>query len=186
MNLNDELINSAQNGDLAKLKKCITKGANINASDENGETALTQACDSGHYDIVKFLAENGADTNARNDVGYGALEFSASNEIWEYLKPKASSVDKDLALINFAMRGNVEQVKSLVAQGADINATDSTGWTALMFAARDGHFEVVKLLLANGANINATTHKGNINALYLAQTKEIAQILQEYGAKPPQ
>lgn len=36
MNLNDELINSAQNGDLAKLKKCITKGANINASDENG------------------------------------------------------------------------------------------------------------------------------------------------------
>lgn len=249
MNLNDELINSAQNGDLAKLKKCLTRGANINASDEYGETALTQACDSGHYDIVQFLAENGADTNAdggkglmfasyrgylaivqilaqnganvcakdsdgwtalmfaaergyfdivqflvengadanaRNDVGCGALEFSATDEIWEYLKPKASSVDKDLALINFAMRGNAEQVKSLVAQGADINATDSTGWTALMFAARDGHFEVVKLLLAKGANVNATTHKGNINALYLAQTKEIAQILQEHGAKLPQ
>lgn len=42
MNLNDELINSAQNGDLAKLKKCLTKGANINASDENGETAILQ------------------------------------------------------------------------------------------------------------------------------------------------
>lgn len=245
MSANDELINCARNGQLKKVEKCLKNGANINASDENGETALTQACDSGHYDIVKylieqgadtnadggkglmfasyrgylnivqiltqngadikatdggwtalmfaaerghfdivkFLTENGADANARNDVGCGALEFSATDEIWEYLKPKVSNIDKNLALINFAMRNNLKQVEWLLAQGADINATDSTGWTALMFAARDGHFEVVEFLIAKGANVNATTHKGNINALYLAQTKEIAQILQNAGAK---
>ena len=54
-----------------------------------------------------------------------------------------------------AESGDLEQVKSLIAEGADINASqgDKT-WTPLAAGARAGHAEIVRVLLTNGAEVD--------------------------------
>lgn len=72
--------------------------------------------------------------------------------------PQQAAQDS-LALINAAQRGNVAEVKALIAKGADVNHPTRYK-TALMHAASEGHAEVVDLLLTNGAHVNTNTDEG--------------------------
>jgi ankyrin repeat protein len=63
--------------------------------------------------------------------------------------------------------GDVEALEALLDAGADIDATDEHGQTALMNAARDGHTPVVRLLVERGADLNHTA-KYNLSAIMLA------------------
>lgn len=81
-------------------------------------------------------------------------------------------------------QGDVEQVRHLLEAGADINARDRYGQTALMNAARRGQVELVRLLVEQGAALN-TTAKYSLTALMLAIINghtEIAYILIQAGA----
>ena len=52
--------------------------------------------------------------------------------------------------------GHVEVVKAMAGHGADVNAADNSGNTAMMGAAGAGHTEVVKALAGHGADFNAS------------------------------
>ena len=81
-------------------------------------------------------------------------------------------------------QGDVEQVRHLLEDGADINARDRYGQTALMNAARTGQVELVRLLVERGAALN-TTAKYHLTALMLAIINghtEISRILIHAGA----
>jgi ankyrin repeat protein len=54
-----------------------------------------------------------------------------------------------------ASKGNEDVVQLLLERGADINAEDHRGWTALHAAAVNGHVDVVRLLLERGADVLA-------------------------------
>src|SRR5437588_6754931 len=58
-------------------------------------------------------------------------------------------------LLAAAGKGDAAAVKALLAKGADVNARNAYGATALSFAADKGHLEVVKLLLQHKADVNA-------------------------------
>ena len=49
--------------------------------------------------------------------------------------------------------GHTEVVQALIAAGADVNARDYGGGTALMDAAGEGHVEIVRDLIAAGADV---------------------------------
>ena len=66
----------------------------------------------------------------------------------------------DLALINAVRLGKLEEIRDLIAKGADINAGDEDGRQELAHVAKAGNLAVVKLLLANGACINAKDYYG--------------------------
>jgi ankyrin repeat protein len=53
-----------------------------------------------------------------------------------------------------ARNGNIEQVRALLAAGANPNLQNEAGNTPLRWAAGHGHQEIVKMLLDNGANVN--------------------------------
>jgi ankyrin repeat protein len=57
-------------------------------------------------------------------------------------------------------------VKLLLEKGAELEAKDSSGWTALSYAARYGNEAVVKLLLEIGAELEAKSSSGQTPLLY--------------------
>jgi ankyrin repeat protein len=80
--------------------------------------------------------------------------------------------------------GDSQALKSLLDAGADVNARDEHGQTALMNAARDGHTEMVRLLVSRGADLNHTA-KYNLSAVMLAVVNgrdAIVGILADAGA----
>lgn len=96
--------------------------------------------------------------------------------------------DRDRKLIEAAMLGNGAEVKSVIdAGGADIDARDSDGWTALMYAAMQGNAEMVKLLLEKGAK-TGIKNKNGTTALTIASRKgnaEIVKLLESPPAEAP-
>ncbi len=83
-----------------------------------------------------------------------------------------------------AITGNLEEVRLLIADNADIDATDQYGITALHGASEFGRTSVVQLLLDNGADIDATDRSGATplhNAVSYGFTS-IVQLLIDHNA----
>ncbi len=91
-----------------------------------------------------------------------------------------------LSLHEAAAVGDIEQVKSLISKGADVNAMDDRlDATPMHFAAYRGQRQVVELLIANGANVNAK-NKWDRTPLHGAIDRgrtEIVELLRKHGAK---
>ena len=82
-------------------------------------------------------------------------------------------------------RGDVAEVKRLLASGANVNAKNNDGETPLHWASGEGHAGMVKRLLASGANVNAKNKYGQTPlhvASYNGQA-EVVKILKDAGGK---
>jgi len=80
--------------------------------------------------------------------------------------------------------GDADRVRSLLDAGADVNALDRYGQTALMNAAHKGYKEIVWLLAKSGADLNHTAKHG-LSALMLAvisNHSDVVSVLMEAGA----
>ncbi len=86
-----------------------------------------------------------------------------------------------------AERGDLEAVRALLRQGADVNTAQSDGMTALHWAANTNDVEIAKALLYAGATVRATTRLGGYTPLHLASRSghtEVARLVLEAGADP--
>jgi ankyrin repeat protein len=75
-------------------------------------------------------------------------------------------------------------VKALLAHGADVNAKEKGGQTAIMWAAAEGHLQVVDLLIKSGADFK-TPLEGGFTPLFFAVREgrsEVAKLLLNAGA----
>jgi ankyrin repeat protein len=91
----------------------------------------------------------------------------------------------DLRVVNAAMKGDKEAVRSLVKQAADVNAAQGDGTTALHWAALRGDAEMAQMLLYAGANVHAKTRIGSYTPLFMAAkngTAPIVDLLLKAGA----
>ncbi|XP_047100837.1 ankyrin repeat domain-containing protein 39-like [Schistocerca piceifrons] len=92
-----------------------------------------------------------------------------------------SDAERGRRLIEAAMEGEVEEVRALLAAGADVGARDWAGRTALHCAARSGHAAVVRLLLSAASDPNARDQWGQTPlhlAAYNGHTEAAAALLQ--------
>jgi ankyrin repeat protein len=126
-----EFLSAAATNDVAKVQAMLNESMDVNARNENGETALLIG--SPHPKIVKILLAAGADVNARNKFGETPLMYSVA--------------------------GNTPGTKLLLEAGADVKAKDGDGITVLMWAVDEGRIEEVKMLIEAGADINARDKK---------------------------
>ena len=104
--------------------------------------------------------------------------------IMNYAESERVQVRQD-RLIKAISKGDTEKVHALLEKGADVNAKDNNGGTALMRAAQEGQTDTLQALLANGADVNAKINDGG-TALKKAKEgghEEIVRILKEAGAK---
>jgi hypothetical protein len=88
-------------------------------------------------------------------------------------------------LISASSSGNVETIKKLLAEGANINERDSNGWTALMYAAWKNNIDAAKYLIESGADVNAKDIHNDKDALLIATNYsllEMMKLLTDKGA----
>jgi len=73
--LNSRFLYAALKGNLEEGRKLIEMGADINAKNSSGITALMDCTLAGHMEFAKFLLENGIDKNARDMDGHTARAY---------------------------------------------------------------------------------------------------------------
>jgi len=176
-----EIHMAAQEGDLVKVKMILAKNPeSIHIKDQNGWTPLHAACFGGHLDIVKFLISEGADINALSDAMNTTLHWAIHSysdpqnkkEIIEFLislNPELAARRNDKGISPLMWVGNdlEETISLLLKNGADINAKDKNGYTALHNWIRWWQNDKSKFLIENGAEINRGDNHGR-TALHLA------------------
>jgi hypothetical protein len=104
------------------------------------------------------------------------------NDLNGLKKEVESGVDVDLRvgtgstpLLRASQFGQLEMVKYLIANGADINAQNVFG-TPLVVASRNGHLEIVKYLIANGADINAKNGVGYTPLMWASKSGNLETV----------
>lgn len=89
---------------------------------------------------------------------------------------------RSLPLVNAAQVGNFKAVRLLVQAGADVNAANGNGMTALYWLAVWNDAEDARLLLSRGADVNRCDNQGR-TALYWARHQPLLGILKQAGAR---
>ena len=104
-----------------------------------------------------------------------------------YGKSQQSSTEAkapDISLLKAAIDGNIEAVKLLIANGADVNARDKDGETPLHEASSGGYKEIIELLIAKGADVNAKDNsKWEWTPIAVASSLEIIKLFRKHGGK---
>ena len=132
------------------VKEMIKAGADVNWMDKDGNTALTKAAGSGAVNCMETLIEAGAEINSGSP---SSLMTSTAKGYMIMIRGADLDIEENgwTALMEGAAKGQVESVKLLIREGADLNIQSENGLTALMVAVVDGHAETVKLLIREGA-----------------------------------
>jgi ankyrin repeat protein len=153
------------------VQKFIDGGANVDANDQTGQTALHYAAKAGQIAVAKLLIANGADVNAGGE--WTPLQEAAyySKEMVELLLAKGANINagKWTALHHALDGGRFGIVELLLTKGADVNIRDNKGLTPLHIAAwyaASKNPEIVELLLSKGADINAKDDSGKTALSY--------------------
>jgi ankyrin repeat protein len=135
LNSADEM-NAGKDEDSTRKKKLevakflLARGADVNASDELGETPLYCAAYAGDLAVTKLLLGENAESNAKGKDGWTALCVAAK-------------------------RGHTEVVKLLLDRGADANIKVKDIYSPFNYAVLNGSREIAELLLPTGTENTA-------------------------------
>ncbi len=157
------LFDAAGEGDVEKMRALLAEGADVNAAQGDGMTALHRASQAGNTAMAELLIEAGARLEARTRLGEHTPLHVAS----------ASGRSGVIAL--------------LVAAGADVNSLTTTGATPLHFAAASGSADAVAALVAGGAEVDAREPVWGQTPLMFAAASgraEAIEVLLEKDANP--
>jgi ankyrin repeat protein len=139
----NEIFQVAVEPDLTRLVALLDAGADPNSVNPTvGNTLLYNACLGDRLDAVLLLLARGADPNQR----------------MVYRSPVDGRIEQGVVALMFAR--SAEVALALLDAGADPNAQDTAGRTALMRAVVGGTAEQVKVLIAAGASVTARDKRG--------------------------
>lgn len=195
--LNGALMAAVANGHVAVVEYLVNNGANVDARDKGGKSALIQAVDKNQEEAVRLLVECGAEVNRmdksdRSTPLMHAVWNVSDAAIAQYLVDNGAKLDvRDnkgvTALIYAVLRNQEAVVRLLVESGAKVDRTaEEKRRTPLMIAARgsDG-LDIVRFLVDNGANVKARDYKGKTVLMHalVSNRVEVVRLLIERGAK---
>ena len=179
MLLDSPVADAAMDGDIEAVRALLTEGADVNAPQGDGMTALHWAAEAGDVEMVGMLLYAGANLQGVTRLGdYTPLHLASKagkdRVVARLLEagadPSAYTTTGDVTPLHFAAAsGSTATVEALLDHGADVDVTESVrGQTALMLAAGRNRVAVVQLLLDQGADPSILTYVVDIPALQRA------------------
>ncbi|WP_353282539.1 ankyrin repeat domain-containing protein [Wolbachia endosymbiont (group A) of Myopa testacea] len=145
-------------GKVENVKALIEGGANVNAIDDGGYTALHSASLMSCEKTVRELIKAGSNVNTGNYIGRTPLHEAVF------------------------MR-EIVNVRAILEAGGDVNAKDQKGYTPLHIACKTGETkEIIKELVKAGANVEQKDKFGK-TAMYYARTEELLEKLRELSER---
>jgi ankyrin repeat protein len=156
-----DVADAAKARDAVAVKALLKNGADVNAAQGDGMTALHWAATNGDAALTRMLLSAGANIRATTRLG-GITALHMASE-----------------------SGHAQVVAALIAAGADTNGATTTGATPLMLAARSGSSETVTRLVETGADINAKEKGFGQTALMVAaglDRADVVRLLMSRGA----
>jgi ankyrin repeat protein len=156
-----QLASAIKAGDRQHALAMIASGADVNAAQPDGTTALHWAVYRQDTELVRTLLAHGANPKVVNTFG--------STPLAEAIKVT-----------------NLELVAMLLKGGADVESANDDGETALMLAARNGSLPIAELLVRHGAKVNARERWRGQTALMWAAAErqpEVTELLLAHGAQ---
>ena len=170
------VADAAMRGDAGAVRALIVEGADVNAPQGDGMTALHWAARNRDAALVRDLLEAGAKVGAGTRIGrYTPLHLASdagAGEVVEVLLGAGADPERAITVgggarpLHFAAESGSERaIMALLAAGADVNATEeSWGQTPLIFAASRGRTEAVRALLEAGADPAIHTRVMDVSA----------------------
>ncbi len=132
----------AYNGNRKMIEVLLAGGADPDAVDTTGKSPAIYAAARGYVDIIDRLFAAGVDPKRRYGNNLTLLMWAAGHSNDTPRQDGLAAVDR------------------ILAAGAEVDAVDNRGWTALMVAAERGHILVAERLLARGADPAIADGKG--------------------------
>lgn len=156
------LVDAAESGATSLALSLIDRGADVNATQSDGTTALMWAAHRDDRALIDRLLKAHAKVEVVNDYGASALSEAARF-------------------------GDVTAVEALLKAGADPDSPNADGQTALMLVARTGNVPVARLLIRYGARVDAKERVRGQTALHWAAAESNAgmvELLLRHHADP--
>ncbi|ORX75779.1 ankyrin [Anaeromyces robustus] len=179
----------------------------INEPSFTYDTPLILACKEGHYDLIKFLINHGADCCFQNPLGNTAFHYADETSIkilldycqdWNKLdmanrsqtKPDPNIKNKEsiTPIIYHCLEGHNEIVKEMLNyDNVDITSKDLSGRTCLHYACYNNGYDIVeKLISKNKIDINSKTIEGNtpLHSAVYKNNLRMVELLLKNNADP--
>ena len=162
--------------------------ANANANGTDDLNSLTKLIEKD----IKAKADRRHATNKGNAINLFREQYSPTDE--EDIKAYGDRLDEVYAdenakneedLVNAAKEGNIEEMKSLIQKGADVNSKDKDGgYTLLILAIGYDYADIVTMLIKAGADVDAQDNKGNTPIIWAIRIgrADIVTMLIDAGA----
>ncbi|XP_046857397.1 E3 ubiquitin-protein ligase MIB1-like isoform X2 [Xenia sp. Carnegie-2017] len=185
---------ASQYGHLDIVKLLISRNANLEVEDKDGDRAMHHAAFGDEADVVRELGRSGADLNARNKRRQTPLHVAVNKShvlvVKTMLDLKCHSslqdVDGDTPLHDAIAKKRDDIVTLLLEGGADMTLSNNNGFNSLQHAALRGNPSAMKILLSKlpGAWIIDEKKDDGYSALHLAALNnhvEVAELLIKQG-----
>ncbi|WP_312708979.1 ankyrin repeat domain-containing protein [Stenotrophomonas sp.] len=191
------LREAADRGDADAVRLALNAGADLEARDAQGRTAVLLATHGNHVEAARALIEAGADVNAKDALQDSAYLYAGArglNEILALTLAHGADLQSTnryggTALIPAAERGHVDAVRTLLRAGVAVDHVNRLHWTALLEAILLGdggprHVQIVQLLLEAGADPHLADGDGTTPLAHARQRgyTAIEAVLRQHGA----
>ena len=166
----------------------LDQNADVNSRNSCHRTPLHIAVNKGEEPIIQKLLLWKADPALKDEVGNTSLHLAVKSEASKpgFLKAGACVTISDWSLFPASYSPcRIQLVQAIIDHGADVNAMNSRGQTALWFACCSGQTEFVKILLDKGADPNIIDKNGESclhAAVYGSCSAETIQNIINHGA----
>lgn len=188
------LIRAAEDGDLAKVKKLVKKGVDVNCVDLDLDTPLYCAIWGKHYDVVSYLLDCNADPLFPNSYTHkSGLLAALKNGDEDLIEDVADRIDfsdpeeRKKAYAVALQEGHYGLIKEALDHGASVEGHSHLGIPNVMTAlymAGDDKSKILDLMLEKGVDVNTTYDDKSLLALVIEKkvTPKLVETLIDKGA----